>query len=342
MKLAIAIPTYNRPVKFKEFLIGISDLLSDLQIPVHVFHNEPTPKYSPDESSILTNYFSSDNQGIQGNTRNILNRFAGTNYHVLITSDEETLLGDGLRYLQSNNNLSTQACGYFNRKISSDACKWNFRPSLNNNLSRWLALVPFTETCYFLKVDKSALSIASSLPFFRKLPIHSYLLVLATQNSFRGCVVDQPVYTEDHLGSVSSGWPSWIPNIICCNYIFLSFLLYAEDCIYGPRPSAEERALSAVPYNDYLPGLIGQIKSSLHYQMPSGRRLSGAVYRMCMSRPSSLSSSDIDTLDAFLQFNEYFPYNEQISKHLFSKFSNPISTFISSYPEWNTYNFLHS
>lgn len=333
MKFSVVVPTFNRPRRLSDFMNQNSTLLADLQIPLHIFHNELMPKYVPPQNMLVHNYFNSVNIGIQGNTRRILSEPILKDHHFIIASDEEILLKDGLITLLENNELAAQTVVFFNRKVSDVSHKWNMQNALNLDFTHWLSLTPFTETCYCIKIDDYILRLAASMSFFNKLPLHSYLLMAQIHGSFRGSLLSDSIFTEDIIGSVNSGWPSWIPNIITCNYVFLLFLLYTENITFGPNPSPDERALSLIPFSDYLPGLIFQLRNSIVFDMPSGIRLASAVYRLCMSRSSLLSDADRYTLESYYAFN--LTYDCRRYDYVIKAYASAINAFKSSYPEWS-------
>ena len=91
----IIVPTYKRPTELKSFFSRHSHFLTRNAINVHVFHNEPNPKYFPADGKLIKNHFNKVNQGITGNAVKLLRELSIYDEHLLITSDEEILDEDG-------------------------------------------------------------------------------------------------------------------------------------------------------------------------------------------------------------------------------------------------------
>lgn len=337
MQIAIAIPTYKRPLQLRSFMDRHYAGLRKREIPIHVFHNEPSPVYSPSELDGVICYFSIHNLGITGNASRIAKTFADPNIFYIYTSDQEVIVWSQLDVLCSIVGSQKPNIVSFCRSGCTEAI-CGIKVEAFTNYSEWLCQVPYSETLFVYRGLRSSLTSTAfiGLDFFRYVPTHSAILhEVAVGRKFLGLKTNISVFKDDPLGSVTSGWTGWIPNIIICHVIFIKYGIYAcSTTAFGSEYNASD-TLVLKCIHGFILGFCNHLSLSVHRRMYSGTRVAGFADALLRKYPQAFTPLQVQQVQEFVRLNEQ-PLTG-LSRDwfdIYSSYTDVRFLFFSMYPCW--------
>jgi len=338
MRITVAVPTYKRPNDLSRFIDVNLPLLDRLDVFMAIFHNEPNPDYSPQESRRIKTFFKRENRGITGNAQLISSYFINPYEYYIYASDQETINPSSLAALINLIYEIKPSCVGFIRGTDNTTSKVHDH-YICNSYANWLEKVAVSETVFAYKGG-----LIASNPFrnrnlpgmamWRSMPTHSLVLHSAVRGDFLGVSTGLSVYEHDIIGSVASGWTSWIPNIIICHVVFIRYTIYAFH-VSAKEVKESSSGQLAFLVNAFAKGLHNHAIASVALKMYSGPRLSSTIRRLMQSYPSAFASGTLESLEEFFVLNSEpltalpYEWSSVYKKHKLS-----IERFKSTYPDW--------
>ena len=327
-KIHICVPTYNRPKILKEFVGRHLSLAREENIEINLYHNEPNPQYNGSDDKINV-YYNPRNQGLHYNVKRIMCEQSNRDGYSILCSDQEIINLSELLLLASELKNCNDDLIYFERGDANKA-KWGLETQTGIPLWEWLQTVPFTETTFMFK-NSIQLRKSLSYGYFKtNLPLQNHALLLNEKNLFRGGITSYRVFQEDELGSVSSGWTQWPPNIIICHLVYLKYLIYIA------RSNSMDVNCNAI--KGLIPGLSNHMLISNMNGMYSGIRLGKLAKGVEQQLRNLMTNAEMQI------FKDYINLNSRLMKELSDSEIQIIDThkeyikkFQSIYPEWNYY-----
>ena len=331
-RLTVAIPTYQRPSILESFVKKHYEELAKREISLAIFHNESNPLYSPECLKYLKTYFAKVNIGIAGNQKRMCEQFQSPNEYWMPLSDQDTINMeevDKLLRIISNEDFD---CLKFEKGESQKMQNVNY--TYYSNYLDWLKIGPISEIPYVFR--GRALSCLTTDRSYRRgsamwdaIPTHTLLLMKACQEGFIGLDTNLKLVHDDVLGSVTSGWTSWVPNIISCHVMFIKFLMYAEAHTTTNLLSIRNQIL----IKEFLPGLINHMYISTQQNMYSGKRLAKIAVQIIKQNRDIVPNYSDSLLEEYERINNsaLIELPEEWSKQ-FDLMNNQRKIFAETYP----------
>jgi len=338
MKLTIAIPTYQRPEDLSKFINRHLGKLEELGISVIIFHNESNPIYSPEPRSNLRCIFAEYNKGITGNGQRISHFFDNPNEYYIYTSDQESLNFHELSLLNNFLRAEIVDCMEFNRGDSNLLNPG--RTIFYDKYANWLKNVAVSETFFVIrgglchKSPQLQVHKHPGMALWKQVPTHSDVLHHACKGNFIGAKTDLNIFNHDILGSITSGWTAWLPNIIICHLVFIKFCQYSIDCtscIYSEIPHVNTGDL----VKGFAEGLYNHTVATVIASMYCGPRLACSVVRIIQRYSHAFKDVNLEIINTFYTLNTK-PIESLPSKwrEVYDKYSHVRRKFEDTYPDW--------
>ena len=337
-KLTIAIPTYKRPTELQLFVEKHYGDLAARNVHLAIFHNEKHPEYIPEEKTHLKNYFNDKNIGINSNMHKICRHFLDPSEYWLPLPDQDTINFNAIDILKKIIAQQRFDCLQFDKGDSMDISK--LRVSYECNYLKWLQQSPVSEVQFVYRgglntfFSKAQCTHKQGSSMSTALPTHTLCLMKACQGKFVGVNTNLQVVHVDALGSVTSEWPIWIPNIITCHVIFIKFQIYAaiSTSIYLP-PKNQEIIQNLI--SGFLPGLANHMLMSVDKKMYCGKRLGKIATKILKQNKSLFSGLNLADIEEFAEINNTslvdLPLAWQENYHKMKRYRQ---RFAETYPEW--------
>ena len=301
-----------------------------------VFHNEPDPAFSPTSLKGVTCLYNSTNEGITGNAHRISKHLAKPDSYYIYCSDQERinwasfdLFCDELRSLCPDVASFDRGLGLGSTYTESQSF---------NNYIDWLCQVPFSETTFAYRSLPwhSQMAREPGMEMHKMLPTHSRILHNSVlSGKFRGLKTAHQVFAPDPLGSVTSGWTQWIPNIITCHLVFIKYAFLA--CSYASdlnRRICTEAHIGPC-IEPFIKGLCNHMALSLNEKMYAGKRSAQIISQLVKGQRNLFTLAQQEVAKQYDCINRQ-PISslghEWIKKK--SDFFGPIQAFKSTYPSW--------
>jgi hypothetical protein len=338
MRITVAVPTYKRPSELARFIHRNAGLLERLDVSMAIFHNEPNPDYSPQETRKIKAFFGRDNRGITGNQQLISSYFMDKSEYYILASDQDTINPNALSALIDLIIEIKPSCVGFARGSDNITCS-TADHSLCTNYADWLGTVSVSELIFaykggLLNINPFLTKNLPGMAMWRSLPSHSLVLHSALTGHFLGASTGLRVYGEDPMGSVASGWTGWIPNIIICHLIFIRFTIYAFYSAMKEDKSCSKGRLESL-IQGYSRGLLNHVMASIELKMYSGPRISSTIRRLIQLYPGAFAGATLESFENFFFFNSAplltLPDEWTV---IYDQHRSSIDRFKSSYPDW--------
>ena len=336
MQIAIAIPTYNRSAELKVFIDRHYSKLRQRQINIYVFHNEPKPSYSPQHLAGVRCFNSSANKGIIANSQKIVEHFIDNDTYYIYTSDQEQIVWSEFDHFCSLLLSIQPDIASFCRVDSDDARS----PTIQtyDNYAQWLSNVAFSETVFAYRGSESHSRNLRGigLDLFKLVPTHSIALQKsAVSNVFLGLKTSCTVFKADPLGSIASGWTSWIPNTIICHLVFIKYAVYAcsVTAVTDKSHFVDARIINCI--RPFLPGLCNHLHLSVNNNMYAGIRVANLVASILRKYSIAFTAHQSSQAEYFISFNSH-PLGSLNSCWInqYRRYDAIRSLFASMYPSW--------
>ena len=339
MKLTIAVPTYNRPSELELFVNKHYHDLAIREIHLAIFHNEKNPRYSPQDAKYLKNFYNDNNVGILGNYRRMCEYFQDPDEYWLPLPDQDTINLKPLSQLLCLLDKTKFDClkfskGSNNINVSTPVI------SYHSDYLEWLLRVPISEVQFVYRGVPQQARIHHAKPscfdgkaMWMALPNHSNVLHRACTDNFLGVVTNLEIVTIDELGSVTSGWTLWIPNIIACHVFYMKFNIYSYTILSHQTQSAYYSNLYPL-IKGFVVGLVNHMIASVDQKMYCGKRLSRTAVRMIEKYKEIFPAEIYAQIQEFKRINEYGL--DELSKDWrlnYAAMINERNIFHSCYPE---------
>lgn len=333
-KLTVAIPTYQRPSELESFIKKHHNELAKREILLAIFHNERNPLYSPENSKYLKAYFNTQNIGITGNAKRMCEHFQNPNEYWLPLSDQDTINMQAIDQLLHIISEEDFDCLKFDKGESYEITR--LKCTYHSSYLDWLRKVPISEVQFVYRGQAlssliSRRSRTQGGAMWDSIPTHTLVLIKACKEGFIGVDTNLKIVHNDVLGSVSSGWTHWAPNVITCHVMFMKYLMYAAASMTNKTLSIDNEGL----IKGFLPGLINHMYISIHQKMYSGRRLGKLAGNIIRQNKHIISNLDSSLLEEYDRINNYslidLPQTWQKQFYLMEK---QMEIFAKTYPSW--------
>ena len=338
MKFTIAVPTYQRPRELEAFVSAHQNILSERNIHLAIFHNEKNPAYSPENSKYVKKYFNEVNIGTTGNSKKICNFFRDPNEYWLPLPDTDVINEYAIDQLILILNQTKFDCLKFDKGLPDSQSE--LKVTYFEDYLQWLSKVPISEVQFVYRggssnlVDKHLQKKYSGSAFWDRMPYHTYVLQKACMRQFTGVTTNINLVKPDLLGSVSSGWTTWIPNIIICHVTIMKFCIYGAINLSNSRESVTYRQVCSL-ISCWSPGLINHMRLSITHRMYSGRRINRLAVGIIQKYRDAFDGLDQELIQEFHSINSKPLFDLPIEWQIrYKELLKQRRIFAESYPDW--------